>query len=246
MSQLVKLVGSGIGLASEAYKASKSSNTNRQNGESSRNAASQSIPNEAPPEYVEVPEAEANELIARGQAIPVDSKEAEKVSQHEYGSASEEDDEEIWALDDAASSGAEREDATEPPKESKAIADIFLKNHPPPAIPVARAQFPCTVIIPQRRPKDKKRGFVRAYAPVLADCGIDQAAFLDFLKSFQQASKADPWLNVVNVAAFAAGMVPSITAMAVSAAVQVAVGVAMEVQRRARFVESPIWTKLHC
>lgn len=252
MSQLVRLVGSGIGLASEAYKASQTkTGSGPQHGESSRSAASSSrspsIPNEPPPEYVEVSQAQANELIARGEAVPVpyDSK-GEKMRGYEYEDRApfeeeeEEDDEEIWALDDAASPGAEKEDLTEAqaPKESKAIADIFLKKYPRPAGPVtgAGARLPCAVIIPQRRPKDKKRGFVRAYAPVLADCGIEQPAFLDFLKSFQTASKEDPWLHVVNIAAMAAGMAPSVTAMAVSTAVQVSVGVAMEVQRRTRFV----------
>jgi len=228
MSQIVKLVGAGIGLASEVYKAKKST----RNAESSRNSQSQSIPDDQPPQYAEVDEAQANELIARGQAIPIDPREAGMVK-HEYGSASEENDEEIWALDDAASPGPERE-SSDPPKESKKIADVFLRRHPPPARQISSGQLPCPVIIPQRRPKDKKRGFVRAYAPVLANCDIDQDTFLEFLKSFQQASKADPWLNAVNAAAMIAGLVPSVTAMAVSTAVQVAVGVAMAVQRRTR------------
>jgi hypothetical protein len=37
--------------------------------------------------------------------------------------------------------------------------------------------LPCRVIIPQRRPRKKNRGFVRAYAPVLADFGISQDLF---------------------------------------------------------------------
>ncbi|TVY43144.1 hypothetical protein LSUB1_G001312 [Lachnellula subtilissima] len=235
MSQLFKLVGSGIGLASEAYQASKASRA-EQHGESSRSAATASasshsqitsVPNEPPPEYVEMSQAQANALIARAEAVPVDSKEGfrERIREceQEFPLAEEEDDEEIWALDEEASPGTEMEDPAESssPIESKAIADIFLKNHPRPARPVAgaRAQLPCAVIIPQRRSKDKKRGFVRAYAPVLADCGIDQTAFLDFVKSFQTASKEDPWLHVVNIAAMAAGIAPSITAMAVSTAV---------------------------
>jgi hypothetical protein len=69
---------------------------------------------------------------------------------------------------------------------------------------------------------------------VLEDCGIDQATFLDFLKTFHQSSKEDPWLNVVNLAAAGVGFAPSAIAMGVSIAVQFAVGVAMEVQRRTR------------
>ena len=53
--------------------------------------------------------------------------------------------------------------------------------------PPPRLQYP--VIIPQRRPGSKIRGFVRAYAPVLADYDIDQDAFLNFLKTFHKASQ---------------------------------------------------------
>jgi hypothetical protein len=228
MSQIVKLVGAGIGLASEAYKANKTS----KNGGSSTSSRSQSIPNDQPPQYAEVTEAQAGELIARDQAVPIDPREAERVK-HDNRLPLEEDDEEIWALDDAASPGPENE-SSDPPKESKDVADVFLRAHPPPARQISWGQLPCPVILPQRRPKDKKRGFVKAYAPVLANCDIDQNTFLEFLKSFQQSGKADPWLNTINVAAMIAGLVPSITAMAVSAAVKIAVGAAMEVQRRTR------------
>lgn len=35
------------------------------------------------------------------------------------------------------------------------------------------SRLPCPVIIPQRRPESRDRGFVRAYAPNLVDSGID-------------------------------------------------------------------------
>ena len=126
----------------------------------------------------------------------------------------------------------------EPVRDVNQLTDAFMKSHPPPAYTASvqtGGKLPCPVIIPQRRPRDKKRGFVRAYAPVLEDCGIDQATFLDFLKTFHAASKASPWLTVVNIAAAGAGMAPSAIAMGVSIAVQFAVGVAMEVQARTRY-----------
>ena len=46
----------------------------------------------------------------------------------------------------------------------------------------------CPVVIPQRRPGSKTRGFIRAYAPMLSDYDIDQETFLTLLKSFQKAS----------------------------------------------------------
>ena len=57
-------------------------------------------------------------------------------------------------------------------------------------------RLPCPVIIPQRRPRDRSRGFARAYAPVLANCGVSQEMFLHFIKDFYEASKASNWLNI--------------------------------------------------
>lgn len=50
-------------------------------------------------------------------------------------------------------------------------------------------RLPCPVIIPQRRPGTHGRGFVQAYAPVLAECGIDQTTFLMFLQAFEESVK---------------------------------------------------------
>jgi hypothetical protein len=71
------------------------------------------------------------------------------------------------------------------------------------------------------------------------ECGIDQETFLEFLKNFQESAKEDKWLRVVNVSAMIAGMAPSAIVMGVSIAVQVSVGVAMEVQRRHRYIPFP-------
>ncbi len=56
-------------------------------------------------------------------------------------------------------------------------------------VPQPASRLPCPVVIPQRRPRYKDRGFVRAYAPVMADCGISQAVFLQFLADWHKASK---------------------------------------------------------
>ncbi|KAG0652626.1 hypothetical protein D0Z07_0120 [Hyphodiscus hymeniophilus] len=239
MGRLVKLIGSGIGLASEALAARKqssnpSSSTNA--GESSSSNARSPTFNEAPPQYVEVPDREAEQLIASGKAVPADQKD-EKVSHYERDddATSEEGDEEQWALDDAVEEQSTQTPTSEeePIQDVNLITDAFMRSHPPPAY-AATGRLPCPVILPQRRPRDKKRGFVRAYAPVLGDCGIDQATFLDFLKTFHDASKASPWLNVINASAAIAGMAPSVIAMGVSIAVQVVTRTAMEVQARTR------------
>lgn len=53
----------------------------------------------------------------------------------------------------------------------------------------ATGRLPYPVILPQRRPRRRKRGFMRAYAPVLQDCNVDQKTFLGFLDALEQASK---------------------------------------------------------
>lgn len=50
-------------------------------------------------------------------------------------------------------------------------------------------RLPCPVILPQKRPESKTKGFVRAYAPMLATCGIDQATWFNFLDGFEQSCK---------------------------------------------------------
>ncbi|KAL6242908.1 hypothetical protein RBB50_010008 [Rhinocladiella similis] len=95
--------------------------------------------------------------------------------------------------------------------------------------------LPLPVILPQRRPKSKSRGFIRGYAPDLWHYkGIDRQTFLAFLKEFHKSSQASPVFQVINVAAMAAGFAPSAIAMAVSAAVAAASKAAMEVQSRYR------------
>ncbi|RDW71512.1 hypothetical protein BP6252_08075 [Coleophoma cylindrospora] len=241
MSRLVRLIGSGIGLASEAYDKRKSSSqvpTQASVASSSSRAAPQW--DDSPPQYVELPDEHAAQLIASGKAVPAGSQ-SEKKSAHEENdedddSLSEDSDEEHWELDEALETVRSSHDDREVNLTEAQIADEFTRNHPPPAYtpisPKGKLAYP--VIIPQRRPRNKKRGFVRAYAPALADCGVDQAAFLDFLESFDSSSKASPWLQVINIAAMGAGFVPSPIAMGVATAVQVCVGVAMELQARTR------------
>jgi hypothetical protein len=254
MGILVRLIGSGIGLASEALhnrkvaKAEQKAIEHRGTsdaGEGSSAGATRDLSHDAPPQYVEVSEEHARELIAGGQAVSADTKYPdEKAGYKLHGededddASSEEGDEEAWQLDEASRDLVETpSEEQNSPQDLNNLMDAFMRNHPPPAY-MPRAQLPCPVILPQRRPRDKKRGFVRAYAPVLEDCGIDQATFLEFLKTFQESCKADKWLQVVNLSAGIVGLVPGPITMGVSMAVQFAVGVAMELQRLSRFVGS--------
>ncbi|TGO52103.1 hypothetical protein BOTNAR_0335g00140 [Botryotinia narcissicola] len=246
MGIIVKLIGSGIGLVSETihhHRNKSSSNLPPQasaNGESSRAAAqSDHQYNDAPPQYVELSVEDAERMMARGQAVPVNEKEKHELGkeyEHDDSSdtESEEGDEEAWALDEAADKSGPVTPSEESTQDANELVDVFVRNHPPPAYSAEKPKLPCPVILPQRRPRDKKRGFVRAYAPVLEDCGIDQASFLDFLKTFYYASKSSPWLQVINAAAGIVGFVPGPITMGVSIATQFAVGVAMELQSRSR------------
>lgn len=103
-------------------------------------------------------------------------------------------------------------------------------NNPPTMQPL-----PSPVILPQRRPNDKSRGFVRAYAPDLARYkGIDETTLLNFLKQFHKSSQASGIFTVINIAAVGTSFAPSMIAMAVAISMQAASTVAAEAQIRYR------------
>ncbi|KAF6231305.1 hypothetical protein HO173_010448 [Letharia columbiana] len=157
------------------------------------------------------------------------------------------DDEAYWELDEATNPDPPAYDYSPSvrgeidhaePESGEAKPDVhklvqkFLTSHPAPTHGTGR--LPCPVIIPQRRPRTKSRGFVRAYVPVLADCGIDQDAFLEFLKTFYKASQASPDFTVIFLAGHAAGYAPSVSAMIASIITQATAGAAIVVQSRHR------------
>lgn len=227
MGPIVRLVGSGLGLASEAIAAHKASRAEKYRAEARGPATSASqahppgpattrsrepSPNPAystldasSSDYglVEAADEEhARQLIEEGHAQPWDQP-------HEVGNgnAEDQDDEVYWKLDEEAAAlegslayeeggksgqeacdSSDSKDREEKPDVHKLVMK-FLSAHPvssrtPPSHPL-----PCPVIIPQRRPHSKSRGFIRAYAPVLEDCGIDEATFMAFLDTFQKASQ---------------------------------------------------------
>ena len=111
-----------------------------------------------------------------------------------------EDDHKTWALDDAAAE-FEHSDSSPPTDEPSHYDEVapvdqviftFKELHPA-AFRVHEKDeipLPYPVILPQRQPKDRRRGFVRAYAPLLGECkGIDQDTFMRFLKDFDMASR---------------------------------------------------------
>ena len=73
------------------------------------------------------------------------------------------------------------------PAAIKTLVESFVAHFPPPQTPVGVLERP--VILPQRRPGNKRRGFVQAYAPMLEQAGIAQDAFLSFGEYFEQSIK---------------------------------------------------------
>lgn len=95
--------------------------------------------------------------------------------------------------------------------------------------------LPYPVILPQRRPNNKSRGFIHAYPPDLGSYkGIDEIAFLQFLAEFHKSSQASPVFTAINVAAMVAGFTPGLIAFAVSNSVAMASQAGAEYHSRYR------------
>ncbi|TID24364.1 hypothetical protein E2P81_ATG02667 [Venturia nashicola] len=238
VGKIVKLVGSGIGVARESYlenKEKKELAKSRSNSNLAETSSSlptqQSLTEDVPPEYshIETTPEHANQLIADGKAVPV-----------EVDASSEDEDEEEWKLDEAT-------DYIDPPsygeteyrpEEEKQVDDPkkLTRNVMILAPPVSelKGPIPVPVVIPQRRPRAKGRGFVRAYSPVLDSAALNERCFLEFLKCFHLASEASKGLKVVFLAAGVVGFVPEVVAQIVSTVVQVGAGAAIEIQSRHR------------
>ena len=198
-----------------------------------------------PPAYedvVEVSEDHAEELIASGKAVPLDKNHS---TSREAGlddgdsDSNSEGDEAHWALDEAAEDVASP--TTEDPKlkygmmaqpSIDSFVSLVMAKCPPLNHPTNPLR--CPVIIPQRRPGSRGRGFIQAYAPDLEDKGISQDLFLSFIHTFHKAAQASPLLNVVMVSAGVAGLVPEPITMITTTVIQFAVGAAIYMQTTQR------------
>ncbi|KUJ19487.1 uncharacterized protein LY89DRAFT_642557 [Mollisia scopiformis] len=223
----VKLIGSGVGLVSESIHHYKHKNETK----SQENV-------------------EAGNVV-QGSDLPSDEHlviEGEGDAPPPY----QENDEEQWQLDEAQDeisgrsavilseeSGATRSQSELQQSESynphnpKVVFERFIERHPTPIIP-ATTKLSLPVIVPQRRPRDRTRGFIRAYAPVLSEVGIDQAAFIDFLETFNQASLASPRIQVLNLASIVVGALGHAYGIAVSTVLQITAHILEEIQGRKR------------
>lgn len=149
------------------------------------------------------------------------------------------DDERAWELDEAQDEIERNEYAELPPRPAKGkdVIGSFLSRAPPPIESPHGAsrphlQFP--VVIPQRRPKERERGFVRAYAPDLEQFGIDEETFVDFIQTFNEASSASNWIHALNLAQFATIPMPIVVGIVASVAIEVTTTIALEVDGRVK------------
>ncbi|KAJ3538332.1 hypothetical protein NM208_g5947 [Fusarium decemcellulare] len=140
-----------------------------------------------------------------------------------------------WELDETQSELLSN-DASPPPDATQDDGDAatkFIRAHSQAYLdPTARLELP--VILAQRRPKDRTRGFIRGYAPMLEDVGIDQTTWLDFLDTFDKSIQASPWVQTINLAGIPGFFVPVGPSMAINVAVAVAIKVASETQNKQR------------
>lgn len=189
---LMKLLSSGLGLTSEAIKAARDRSSSGQASTENIDSSTSSST------YVEVADNDtADELVRKGLAERVDDQthkqQTTKIA--EAGYAGVDQDEAVWELDEMAVSVrpptyqdnmATYED--EPEEVRIKMREALVQNLVAMAGPAPKETrpLPCPVIIPQRRPRKRDRGFARAYAPVLADCGISQDVFLEFLEDLDK------------------------------------------------------------
>jgi hypothetical protein len=167
-------------------------------------------------------------------------KETREHAEHETSDdhANEEGDEEQWDLDDAQDKLIADGSVKVQPRPKVSIhpretTQHFVDRHPAPSS-LPENHLPLPVILPQRRPKDRSRGFIRAYAPDLAVCGIDQPTFIDFIETFNEASQASPSMNAINLAGFAFMALPFGISQAATLALALTVTVAKNMQSRSR------------
>ncbi|KAF2095827.1 hypothetical protein NA57DRAFT_7372, partial [Rhizodiscina lignyota] len=153
-----------------------------------------------------------------------------------------------WELDEAQDE-VDGQSQTEPEqlKEGKGfenpikVADAFVAKHPSPP-PVYKDEsgqqhvlnLPLPVVIPQRRPGGRMRGFIRAYAPLLEGSSIDEATFLEFLHDLNVICLPNPYINAINMASFATMALPTVTGLIVSIAIQKATQAMNEVHSRSK------------
>ncbi|TGJ86609.1 hypothetical protein E0Z10_g2170 [Xylaria hypoxylon] len=134
-------------------------------------------------------------------------------------------DHEQWDLDDAQQQVSEA-----CAEDSERLEEVIQQVLPASIVTGGRLQYP--VILPQRRPKRRHRGFIRAYAPDLHACGIDQMTFMAFLNELDKSTAWSPLVDIINLSTVATFAIPGGLGAAVAVPIQLATGIYKELQGR--------------
>ncbi|OJJ48054.1 hypothetical protein ASPZODRAFT_131696 [Penicilliopsis zonata CBS 506.65] len=226
MVNLAQRLSTGIGFTSEAIHAMRDR----------KKTASQ--PSVSPlPSYSEVTYETTDKAVynSRPPSYHTVDERDEAASYDSY-----DENEAAWELDEMGESmrPENESDALTPTAATTSAFDLESVNGDPTLALVQMAglmpnpvpKLPVPVIIPQRRPGNKDRGFVRAYAPVLEESGIGPDVFMQFLDTLDQQNKASQNVDVVNVATNMVGSLPEAAFHVTNNVLSVAAGAACEVQ----------------
>lgn len=232
-------LAAGIGLASESYhnhkEKKKAADVATTSGESSRAAHR----DESQPEGSSLgfPDEKRHGSYERDGDDSSDSDENDRPL-HADQETSRDLEEAAWQLDAAQLQLEPPPDyatVMEQDIDVHAMAEGFVRSHASPSNQqIQRHRLPMPVILPQRRPGERARGFIHAYAPLLQDVGIDEVTFIDFIKELNAATAPSPWINAINLAAVAVQHVPEPVTIAVSIAAQVTTQVSLQVHSRSK------------
>ncbi|KAI0972190.1 hypothetical protein F4678DRAFT_429555 [Xylaria arbuscula] len=132
-----------------------------------------------------------------------------------------------WDLDDAQGEIGEGSNQDD----NKRLLEDALKPGPP-ALKEPRGRLQYPVILPQRRPKRRHRGFIRAYAPDLLACGIDQPTFMAFLNELDKSMSSSPLADIINLSTAATFAIPGGYGAAVALPIQLVTGIYKELNGR--------------
>ncbi|TVY14994.1 hypothetical protein LARI1_G006932 [Lachnellula arida] len=179
----------------------------------------------------------AREERKAGEGVNVVSAEGVHMYEKNEEDEGSEDDENFGGgvMDDVVPASEQILPVDQPPAYTELESTTFnVSNYPRPSISKTKVKLGCPVVIPQRRPGSESRGFLRAYAPILEEFDLNQAAFLTFLKSFHKASQASPIFNVITIGAGAIGHISEPLTITVSLSISFLSGTAAEIQSRYR------------
>lgn len=230
IDHVVKGIGSGIGLVSEAIHHQK--DKRKKNLRTASSASSGTATNSPEPADTVAPSTAVEEGVMRDQQqqqhrkSSAGGKHGEVISDEPEHIETDETD---WALDELTATPSSEDD------ENIDSGFTILDSYKPATISNNKTNLPYPIILPQRRPSTNTRSFIHAYAPVLSTHVFPPLAPVDlnaFLASLQHAARASPVFGAVLLTAGLVGIYPGWIALAVTTAAQVAAKVGQEMQER--------------